>query len=74
MTDTEIRNMVKTTAEKNGGWTRRDRDAMNEGWDPYMYPEDGYLWEGVVNKLESVTDEEADILCEVIADYLNGEF
>lgn len=79
MTYSEIHSMVLAMAEENAGWVRRDRDAMNEGWDPYAYPEDGYLLDGILDRVEidMDTDEGMDlysILTDEVADYLGGEF
>lgn len=78
---TDLVRAVTEYAEANMGWVRKDRDAINEGWDPREDPESGYLFEEVLLHVCPDADMDDDdcmdmysCLIDTVADYLDGEF
>lgn len=47
--------------KEESGYIRHDLDAQNNGWDPYEYPEEGYVWQEAVHILSEAAGVE-DIL------------
>lgn len=64
---------ISKVIEANPGAWRKDLDAVNEGWDPYEYPESGYIFAAVLKTTGITFDSDGDTymeLCDTLADML----
>lgn len=71
--------------QEMSGLIRHDLDAKNNGWDPYEYPESGYIWHEAeailleaaevedLDEIEGVYDDTYAELVDAIGTLLEGD-